>query len=124
MKKVLILLLLNLAVAVGFAQNIGIGTNTPDPSAKLDITSSSSGVLIPRMTTAQRNAITSPAKGLMVFDSSAASLWYYDGAAWGELSAINSNLWKPMEIIFIILILQMWVLEQIPRMILLYCMWI
>lgn len=47
----------------------GIGTNTPDASAKLDITSSNKGFLVPRMTNAQRSAITSPANGLMVYQT-------------------------------------------------------
>ena len=44
------------------SQNIGIGTATPHPSAALEIKSSSMGLLIPGMTQAQRNAISSPAQ--------------------------------------------------------------
>ena len=80
MTKTFLLLLTSLAYScISFSQNVGIGTLTPNSSAQLDITSTNKGVLIPRMTTTQRNAITSPAKGLMVFDSTATSLWYYDG---------------------------------------------
>lgn len=43
------------------AQNVGIVTNTPDASAKLDVESTSSGLLVPRMSTAQRTAIGAPA---------------------------------------------------------------
>jgi trimeric autotransporter adhesin len=52
-----------------FSQSIGIGTDTPDSSAALDITHSSKGLLIPRMSTTAILSIISPAKGLMVYDS-------------------------------------------------------
>jgi hypothetical protein len=42
------------------AQNVGIGTSTPDPSARLDVSDNQRGILIPRLTTAERNAITNP----------------------------------------------------------------
>jgi hypothetical protein len=51
-----------------FAQ-VGIGTVTPNASSVLDITSTTQGMLTPRMTTAQRTAIASPADGLMVYDT-------------------------------------------------------
>jgi hypothetical protein len=51
------------------AQNIGIGTISPHSSAQLDITSTSKGFLIPRMTTSVITSISNPAKGLMVYDS-------------------------------------------------------
>lgn len=49
------------------AQNVGINTSNPDSSAVLDI-SGDGGVLFPRMNTAQRDAIPSPRKGLMIFN--------------------------------------------------------
>lgn len=60
--------------------NIGIGTASPDASALLDLSSSSKGILIPRMTTAQRNAVAAPSKGLMVFDTDTNSFWYFNGS--------------------------------------------
>ena len=50
--------------------NIGIGTATPNPSAKLDITSTTQGFAMPKMTTAQRLLITGPVDGLEVYDIS------------------------------------------------------
>ncbi len=72
-----------------FAQgNVGIGTTAPDASALLDLTSVSRGLLVPRMTQTQRNAISTPATGLLVFctDSVSSSypstFYYYTGSAW------------------------------------------
>ncbi|MBL0144792.1 MAG: hypothetical protein IPP48_02565 [Chitinophagaceae bacterium] len=68
----------------------GIGINTTnaiaDASATLDITSTNKGLLIPRMTTAQRNAIATPAKGLMVYDSTTNNFSFYNGTAWTDLN--------------------------------------
>src|SRR5262245_57513944 len=47
----------------------GIGTTTPDASSLLDVQSTSQGVLIPRMTKTQRDAITSPAQSLLIFQT-------------------------------------------------------
>ena len=59
----------------------------PDPSAKLHVQSTDKGILIPRMTTAQRTNINSPATGLLVFDTTNGSFWFYNGTAWADLSA-------------------------------------
>jgi hypothetical protein len=60
-----------------FAQ-VGIGTTTPNASSILDLTSSTQGMLTPRMTTAQRIAIVSPADGLMVYDTDLKSFFHFD----------------------------------------------
>jgi hypothetical protein len=69
------------------AQNVGINATgaAPNASAMLDITSTTSGLLIPRMTTAQRTAIATPATGLTVFDLTTNSFWYYNGTAWVQI---------------------------------------
>src|SRR6266404_8349655 len=86
MKKLLLLSYsLFLISYLSFSQNVGIGTTTPAASAALDITSSNKGMLIPRMNATQRNAIVSPAKGLMVFDNKYNSCWYYTGADWKQV---------------------------------------
>src|SRR6476660_226990 len=68
MKKIFFLLLLA-GYYSATAQSVGIGTTVPNTSAQLDITNTSKGLLIPRMTTTGINAISNPAKGLMVYDS-------------------------------------------------------
>ena len=74
-----------------FHQNVGVGTSSPDSSAKLDITSTDGGLLIPRMTEAQRDAIASPATGLMIFQTDGTvGFYYYDGAAWTAIGGGSS----------------------------------
>ena len=59
---------------------LGIGTASPNASAKLEIVSTTSGVLFPRMTTAQRDAIT-PVNGLVIYNTSSNKLQVY-ATAW------------------------------------------
>lgn len=66
------------------AQNVGIGTTTPNSSAILDLSSTSKGLLVPRMTASQRLAIT-PVNGLLVFDTDSVSLFVYTQIAWKKL---------------------------------------
>ena len=61
----------------------------PDGSAMLDVQSTDKGMLVPRMTTAQRTAISIPATGLMVFDTDTGSFWFYNGSTWQEVGADN-----------------------------------
>jgi trimeric autotransporter adhesin len=63
----------------------------PDNSAMLDISSSTRGLLIPRMTTAERTAISSPATGLLVYDNSLSLFYYYNGTAWTSISPVISS---------------------------------
>jgi len=67
---------------------VGINTDTPDPSSILEIYSETQGLLTPRMTSAQRIAIASPATGLMVFDIDLNSFQFYDGSDWTYLGDI------------------------------------
>src|SRR5215813_11808128 len=61
----------------------GIGTTTPDASSLLEIKSTSKGLLIPRMTQTQRNAIASPATGLLIYQNDhIPGFYYYNGSAW------------------------------------------
>jgi hypothetical protein len=64
---------------------VGIGTASPHTSAELDVTSTTKGLLNPRMTKAQRDAIASPAAGLQV--------WCTNCASAGELQVFNGTAW-------------------------------
>ena len=80
-----------------YAQSVAINTDksAPNPSAMLDVKSNNKGLLIPRTSTTSRLAITNPAKGLMLYDTTAGSFWFYNGSSWNVLStgSIN-NYWK------------------------------
>ena len=68
--------------------NVGIGTSAPSDSAILDAQSTTKGVRFPNMTTTQKNAISSPAAGLVVFDTTLAKLCVYSGSAWQTITSI------------------------------------
>lgn len=77
------------------AQNVGIGTSSPDSKAMLDITSTSKGVLVPRVTTSERNAISASGSmpdGLLVFDTDFSSFYYWNAA----LNA-GAGDWTPLD---------------------------
>lgn len=66
---------------------IGINNPNPDASAALDVSSTTQGMLIPRMTASQRANIASPATGLMVYQTDAsAGFYYFNGSAWTNLT--------------------------------------
>ncbi len=70
----------------------GIGTTAPNASSLLEIKSTKKGLLIPRMTIKQRNAITAPATGLLIYQTnSTPGFYYYDGSAWQAVSSASSS---------------------------------
>lgn len=86
MRKTFLLAIFSFYCLHSFSQ-VGIGTNTPDASAKLDITSTDKGLLTPRMTASQRGLITSPATGLLIYQTDGTTgFYYYTGTAWISLS--------------------------------------
>ncbi|MEN9975863.1 MAG: hypothetical protein RIR36_23 [Bacteroidota bacterium] len=87
MKKKIIVLLL---CAHSYAQ-VGIGISTPSSSAVLDLTSTSKGFLPPRMTTEERNAISSPVAGLTIYNTNLNCLETYDGVRWINYRSITST---------------------------------
>lgn len=70
---------------------VGIGTTSPDLSSMLDINSTSKGLLTPRMTTVQRNAIITPADGLIVYDTTLKSFYHYNTST-SSWIRINSDV--------------------------------
>ncbi len=73
------------------AGNVGIGTSTPDNSAALDVSSSTKGLLIPRMTTTQRNAIASPADGLLIYNITTNQFNQRQSTGWKII--LNNDSW-------------------------------
>jgi len=79
---------------IGLAQNVGINTDgsTPDNSAMLDVKSTSKGLLIPRMTEVQKTAISTPATGLIIYQTDATEgFYYYNGSAWTQIGASGGS---------------------------------
>ncbi|GAB2626363.1 hypothetical protein [Belliella aquatica] len=87
MKKVLHTLAAILISVVSYAQ-VGIGTDNPDNSAMLQVASSEKGFLLPQMTSTQRNAVSSPANGLQVYDTTTNSIWFFNGSYWVNTQAM------------------------------------
>ncbi|MEO5947136.1 MAG: hypothetical protein ABIP79_10010 [Chitinophagaceae bacterium] len=83
MKKILSALLAFGIYQSVVAQNVGIGTTSPNSSAALDVRSTTKGMLIPRMTTTQRNDITTPADGLLIYNTTT-----------DELNQRQNNFWR------------------------------
>ncbi len=67
------------------------GASTPHASSILDVRSTDKGMLIPRLTTVQRQAIASPANGLLVYDTNENSFFYYDASKSGWVGVVNYN---------------------------------
>lgn len=88
MKKLVSFIALLLLISnLMFAQvSINTDNSAPNNSAMLDVKSSSKGFLPPRMTQAERNAIASPATGLMIFQTdNTPGYYYYNGTGWAPL---------------------------------------
>ena len=72
----------------------GIGTTSPNPSSLLEVKSTKKGILIPRMTKTQRNAISSPAQGLLIFQTNDSPGFYYYNNGWNPLTSSATGFAK------------------------------
>lgn len=72
---------------------VGIGNTNPDPSSVFDVTSTSKGILVPRMTTIEKNAIDAPANSLLVYDTTIKAYYYYDGTSstWVKINSASDR---------------------------------
>lgn len=93
MKKIALLLLLILSnTFLSLFAQVGIGTTNPDASSVLHVESNDKGVLVPRMTTVQRNAIANPATSLLIFNTTSQQFEFNSGIpATPVWTALNSN---------------------------------
>ena len=98
--KSLFLIICVLVFLTSFAQ-VGIGTTNADASSMLEVKSTTKGVLVPRMTSTERTGILLPAIGLLVFDNTTQTFWYYKSTGWLELvtgggywSANSTNIYN------------------------------
>lgn len=90
MRIFLLSILSMVAVFIASAQNnVGIGTPAPDASSLLELQSNDRGLLVPRMTAVQRNAIANPANALLVFDTDSGCFFYYTSAQWVSLCKLS-----------------------------------
>jgi uncharacterized protein (TIGR02145 family) len=69
MKNKITTLILVIMCSLASMAQVGIGTNSPNANAALDVVSTTQGILFPRMTTAERDLISSPAEGLTIFNT-------------------------------------------------------
>jgi hypothetical protein len=85
--KIALLFLSFLFFSVSLQAQVGIGTATPAASASLDLSSGTKGFLPPRMTGAQRDAIVSPANGLVIYciDCGGGQLNIYSSTSWTNM---------------------------------------
>ncbi|MEL0645216.1 cell wall anchor protein [Olleya sp. Ti.3.14] len=87
LKISVVLIVVFISVNFQAVAQVGIGTLSPDASAMLEVNSTEKGMLAPRMTSAQRIAISNPAEGLLVFDTDINVFYFYDGNVWTALKA-------------------------------------
>lgn len=96
MKKTnLLLLAIILITSCGLHAQVAINTDgtDADSSAMLDVRSTDKGMLVPRMTAAERDSIASPASGLLVYVSDDSNFYFYNGIVWGKLGGASDGDW-------------------------------
>jgi len=76
------------ALWIDTSQRVAVGGATPDASAQFEVKSTTRGLLLPRMTTAQRDAIGTPAEGLLVYNTSTLKLNFRDNGAWRVVTSV------------------------------------
>lgn len=91
--KLIKIVFLFCCLSITVTAQTGIGTTTPDSSAKLEVASANKGILIPRMTSAQRDAIANPANGLLVYQTDGIIGFYVNSGSSGtpNWTRINSD---------------------------------
>ena len=88
MKNLILCVFIFLFTGISWAQRMGIGTTTPAASALVDMTSTSQGLLPPRMSNAERNEMSGPVAGMII--------WCTNCTLEGEMQVFNGYAWKNM----------------------------
>ena len=98
LKTLIIAILFTTLAGIANAQSVGINSDgsAPAVSAMLDVSSTAKGFLAPRMTAAQKAAITSPATGLLVYQTDAPAGYYYNSGtpatpSWTQIGAASGS---------------------------------
>ena len=96
MKKLFIFMILFLLSRSLLFSQVSVTTDgsAPDSSAMLDVQSVNKGILIPRMTTDQRNAIVRPAEGLLIFNLTTGCIDYYLGGSWKSFCGVSEPVFE------------------------------
>ena len=89
MKKNLFSLLLLVGISATAQVKIGNNPTVIGSASLLELESTTRGFLPPRMTTAERTAITSPSTGLQVYDTTTNSNWYFNGTIWVQSASMG-----------------------------------
>lgn len=105
MKTVLLSVTFTVMCVFYAAAQVGIGTTAPNSSSLLDVSSTNKGILVPRLTAAQKTAISSPATGLLIFQTDgtpglyynvgtpSSPSWTYTGTTTGQWLLNGSNIY-------------------------------
>ena len=96
MKNLLIFFCVTLITLSSYGQ-VGVNNENPDASSALDITSTTGGILIPRMTKVQRDGISSPATGLMIYQTNdTAGFYNFNGTSWVKFESTDDGVKLPI----------------------------
>jgi hypothetical protein len=91
MKTIILTFALLFALSNVIAQ-VGIGTNSPNSCAALEIKDTARGLLIPKMTMVQKNAIVNPVEGLMIYQTdSTKGFWYYNKSGQWKSNGVSDG---------------------------------
>lgn len=99
MKKLTIIIFITCFILMNRTAYAQVAINTdgssPDNSAILDLSSTDKGFLLPRMSAAQRDNISNPAVGLMVYITDNDEINIYDGSSWIQGIGSSNSCWEP-----------------------------
>jgi hypothetical protein len=91
MKTQILIFFLAMISYIANAQSVTIDPKAANPNL-VEIKSTNNGFVIPKLNSAQRTSIISPQKGLLVFDTTTNSDWYFNGSAWIEIIRVRDKI--------------------------------